>query len=161
MTGEDADRAIATATRLAGRLRRSLAALEPYHPFDGPAVLAVDSAAPDATDAFLKRFENLVNHLQDQVWRRIVVEESFRDPAEMSRRDIAEAMEKTGLLRSTRDFLDAVRIRNRLSHLYPDDPGRQAARLNEAYGTAALLLDCVGRAEAWLARRRLIPPASP
>lgn len=138
-----------------------MTALAPYHPFHQQSVLAAEQAAPDASDAFLKRFENLVNHIQDQVWRRIVVEEGFRDPSEMSRRDIAENMEKAGLLRSTQEFVDVVRIRNRLSHLYPDDPARQALRLNEAYGASAILLDCIERAAAWLARRRPTPPASP
>jgi hypothetical protein len=124
VTVEDASRAIATALHIAARLRGSLAALAPWHPFNKGTVQAADAALPDATDAFLKLFENLVNHLQDQVWRRIVVDEGFRDPAEMSRRDIAESMEKTGLLASTQDFLEVVRLRNRLAHLYPDDPGR-------------------------------------
>ena len=161
MIPDDTAQAVATARRLADRLNRSLATLAPFHPFDGHSVLAADAALPDASDAFLKRYENLVSHLQDQVWRRIVVEEGLRDPAEMSRRDIAEQMERAGLLPDALGFLDAVRIRNRLAHLYPDDPERQARRLNEGYGASALLLDCVSRAEAWLARRRPIPPASP
>lgn len=111
-------------------------------------------------DAFLKRFENLVNHIQDQIWRRVVVDEGYRDPTELSRRDIADLMEKLGLLSGEQAFREVVRIRNRLARLYPDEPARQAVRLNEAYGAAALLLDCVARAERWLASR-LTPPASP
>jgi hypothetical protein len=44
-------------------------------------------------------------------------------------------------------------VRSRLTRRCPDEPARQAGRLNEAYAPAALLLDCVARAEAWLARR--------
>ena len=88
-----------------------------------------------------------------------MVEEGLRDPAEMSRRDIARWSAQP--VPDALAFLDAVRIRNRLAHVYPDDPERQARRLNEGYVASALLLDCVSRAEAWLTRRRPIPTASP
>lgn len=160
MSDLDTSHAIRIGTHLAQRLQASLDTLGRFHPFDATRVTEADIAVPDATDAFLKRLENLVNHIQDQVWRRIVVDEGFRDPAEMSRRDIAELMEKITLLPSVAEFREVVRLRNRLSHVYPDDPERQARRLNEAFAASTLLFECMRRAEAWLARR-LTPPASP
>lgn len=160
MNDEDTARAVRLASHLGGRLAASLAVLARFLPFDAAQVEAVNEQVPDATDAFLKRFENLVNHVQDQAWRLIAVDEGFRDPAEMSRRDIAEFMAKIGLLTSYEDFREVVRIRNRLSHVYPDDPARQARRIAECIEASALLLDCVARIEAWAARR-LRPPASP
>ena len=101
-----------------------------------------------------------MSHIQDQVWRRVVVDEGYRGPTELSRRGIVDLMEKIGLLSAEQAFREVVRVRNRLAHLYPEEPARQAVRLNEAYGAAALPLDCVARAERWLASR-LTPPASP
>jgi hypothetical protein len=69
-------------------------------------------------------------------------------------------MEKIAVLPSVVEFREVVRLRNRLSHVYPDDPDRQARRLNEAFAASALLFECVARAERWLASR-LTPPASP
>lgn len=152
--------ALAITARLAARLRYALDQMKPYIPFDADRVEAVEAANPLLTDAFLKRFENLVNHLQDQLWRRVAVEQGLRDPDRMSRRDLADLMEKLDLLPSADEFLDVVRTRNRLSHVYPPDPGRQARRLNDACARSAPLLAAADAAEAWAARR-LSPPASP
>ena len=141
-------------------MRDGLAQLAPYLPFDAPSLEAADAALPFATDALLKRFENLVNHLQDQVWRRAAVALSFRDPAAMSRRDLADAMERLGFLPSADAFVEVIRTRNRLSHLYPDDPARQARRLNKAVDRSALLLAATDAAVDWAASR-LTPPAAP
>lgn len=157
---QDFATALAVTARLATRLRDALDQLEPYIPFDADRVEAVEAANPLLTDAFLKRFENLVNHLQDQLWRRVAVEEGLRDPDRMSRRDLADLMEKLGLLPSADAFLDVVRTRNRLSHVYPPDPGRQARRLNDACARSAPLLAAADAAEAWSAARLRRPHAS-
>lgn len=154
--------ALAVTARLAARLRDVLDQLAPYLPLDAERVEAVETANSLPTDAFLKRFENLVNHPQDQLWRRVAVEQGFRNPADMSRRDLADLMEKLGLLASADDFTDVIRTRNRLSHLYPADPARQATRLNQAHEQSAVLLAAADAAAAWAARRfSSPPPASP
>jgi hypothetical protein len=158
---DDLVAALRISLHLAARLRAALVMLEPYRPFDAASVEAVENADPLLTDAFLKRFENLVNQLQDQLWRRVAVEIGLRDPAEMSRRDLVDLMERLGLVPSADDFVDVVRTRNRLAHTYPDDPARQAARLNEACDRSATLLAAADAASAWAATRRLTPPASP
>jgi hypothetical protein len=136
--------------------------LAPYVPLDARRVEAVEAANSLLTGASLKRFENLVNHLQDQLWRQVALEQGFRSPADMSRRDLADLMEQLGLLASADDFAGVVRTRNRLSHLYPGDPARQANRLNDAYRKSAVLLAAAEAAVAWAARRLSPrPPASP
>jgi hypothetical protein len=149
----------AITARLAAKLRDVLARLAPYLPFDAERVEAVEADNSLLTDAFLKRFENLVNHLQDQLWRQVAVEQGFRNPADMSRRDLADLMEKLDLLASADDFAEVVRTRNRLSHLYPGDPARQATRLNQACKQSAVLLAAADAATAWAARR--FGPAAP
>jgi uncharacterized protein YutE (UPF0331/DUF86 family) len=156
--GGDLANALDDAERIAEALRRSLARLAPSFPFDAARVAGQDEAARTETDAFLKRFENLVNHLQDQVWRRIVAEEGLRDPATMSRRDILDYMEKLGVIASADDVLDVVRVRNRLSHLYPTDAERQAGQLNRAYAAAERALAALTSARSWAAARGISPP---
>jgi hypothetical protein len=101
----------------------------------------------DDIDAFLKRFEQLVLTLQDQVFVGLVIREG-EDPREMSRRDVAELMERLGVLPSARQFRDFVAVRNRLAHLYPEDPARQAANLNAACEAAPALLRLAERVSA-------------
>jgi uncharacterized protein YutE (UPF0331/DUF86 family) len=75
------------------------------------------------------------------------------DIRELSRREIAELMERLGTLPSARTFRTLVAIRNRLAHVYPDDPERQARNLNEAYGAVAALLSAHAGAREYLNRR--------
>lgn len=100
----------------------------------------------DDVDAFLKRFEQLVLTLQDQVFIGLAVREG-ETPREMSRRDVTEVMERLGAIPSARDFRDFVSIRNRLGHLYPEDPAREAANLNAAYQATPQLLAAAAQAD--------------
>jgi hypothetical protein len=92
----------------------------------------------DDIDAFLKRYEQLVLTLRDHVFIGIALREG-EEPREMSRRDVAELMERLGAVRSAKRFRHFA-VRNRLAHLYPEDPARQAANLNAAYEAAPELL---------------------
>jgi hypothetical protein len=159
VTGLDLPRAVALTT-LAESLRRSRARLAATFPVSGGAVAAFDEATRTEADAFLKRFENLLKHLQDQVFRLVIVAEAVREPSGLSRRDTADHMEKFGVIADSDAFFDALRVRNRLSHVYPDEPARQADQLNAAWSAAEVVLAAAATAEAWAARR-LSPPASP
>jgi hypothetical protein len=154
VTGDEARLAdaVAAASRIALRLRRSEARFAPVFPLRAADVAAFDEADQEASDALLKRIENLIAHLQDQVWRRVALAEQVTLRLG-SRRELAEHMQRFGLLPAGETFKTAAELRNRLSHEYPTEPARQAALLNDALATAPLLLDCVARAEAYLARR--------
>jgi hypothetical protein len=89
---------------------------------------ALDARQQDDIDAFLKRFEQLVLTLQDQVFVGLAMREG-EDPRELSRRDVTELMERLRVIPSAGDFRELVLIRNRLAHLYPEEPERQAANL--------------------------------
>lgn len=121
------------------RLEASQAKLAPLFPLDADRLEALDPTAEEAMDAFLKRFEQLVTTIQDQLFRAIALVES-EDLTGMSRRDVTERMEGLGAIPSASQFRDLVVLRNRLSHLYPDDPGRQVAILNAAYAGSTTLL---------------------
>ena len=91
-----------------------------------------DDADQQAVDAFLKRFEQLVSAIQDTLFRGLAVLEG-ESLAGWSGRDVAELMERLGALSSSRRFGEIAVVHNRLAHLYPTDPERQAANLNAAY----------------------------
>lgn len=141
--------ALEGARRLAERVRQSANALAPLRPIDGAGIEAMDPVTAERADAFLKRFENLVVHLQDQVWRHVLIAEG-KNPSELSRRDAIEYMDRLRLVPSAAETRKAIAVRNQLAHAYPLDPGLSGARLEEALATAPLLLDCVERAEAYL-----------
>jgi len=125
--------------RRALRLGRSLARLDAFFPIEAGRLQALAPEQQDDIDAFLKRFEQLVLTLQDQVFIGLALREG-EEPREMSRRDVAELMERLGAVRSAQQFRRFVAMRNRLAQLYPEDPARQAANLNAAYEAAPELL---------------------
>jgi hypothetical protein len=140
-------RGLVAMQRCAPRLEPSLERLGTFFPIDGGRLQALTPERQDDIDAFAKRFEQLVLTLQDQVFVGLALREG-EDPREMSRRDVAELMERLGALPSARQFRDFVAVRNRLAHLYPEDPARQAMNLNAAYEAAPTLLQLTERISA-------------
>jgi len=132
-------RGVVAMQRCATRLRRSVQRLDPFFPVGADRLQKLAPEQQDDIDAFLKRFEQLVLTLQDQVFIGLAIREG-EDSREMSRRDVTELMERLGAIPSARQFRDFVAVRNRLAHLYPEDPARQAANLNAAYHAAPHLL---------------------
>jgi hypothetical protein len=126
------------------RLEASRAKLRSLFPLRADQLEELGPGEEEGLDAFLKRFEQLVTTIQDQVFRAIALAEA-EDLAGMSRRDVAERMERLGAIPSAGQFRDLVVLRNRLSHLYPDDPGRQVAILNAAWAGSTALLDAAGQ----------------
>jgi hypothetical protein len=55
-------------------------------------------------------------------------------------------MERLRALPSADEFRNFVGIRNRLAHLYPEEPERQAANLNAAYEATPRLLEAATQA---------------
>ncbi|MGH6943618.1 MAG: hypothetical protein ACREH6_05290 [Geminicoccaceae bacterium] len=106
----------------------------------------------EAIDAFLKRFEQLVATVQDQVFKGIAIAEG-EDLRAMSRRDVTERMEQLGVIPSAASFREIVVTRNRLAHVYPDDPARQAAILNAAFARVDDALAATGQITAFVRKR--------
>ena len=127
------------------RLERSLRRLRDLLPIDPARLPALEFRQQDDIDAFLKRFEQLVLTLQDQVFVGLAIREG-EDTRELSRRDLTELMERLHAIPSAVGFRGFVMIRNRLAHLYPEDPERQAASLNAAYEATPRLLDTARQA---------------
>lgn len=152
-----ARQAIAVADGCAHRLARSHDALAARFPLTPTAVKSLPPDVEDDIDAFLKRFEQLVTAIQDQAFKAIAVlgGEEIRD---LARREVAELMERLGAVPSAATFRTLVAIRNRIAHVYPDDPQRQSRNLNEAYGAVPDLRSAHAAVRRYLDRR--LPPAA-
>ena len=129
----------AAAHAVAVRLGKSHRRLQGLFPISAASLPELDDEGQLAVDAFLKRFEQLVSAIQDTLFRGLAVLEG-ESLAGRSTRDVAELLERLGALSSSRRFGEIAVVRNRLAHLYPTDPERQAANLNAAYEATPRLL---------------------
>lgn len=144
------ERNLLAAERVADRLRHSIDRLADDFPITGQKLDALDEETIEATDAFIKRFEQLQDAIANRVFRGIAILEQ-EDVSTLSRRDLALLMEKLGAIPSADEWARLSILRNQLAHEYPDEPDKQAARLSAAYtaaprlvGIAAGLRDYVG-----------------
>jgi uncharacterized protein YutE (UPF0331/DUF86 family) len=126
--------------------------LAPVFPLDPETLATLTADVEDDLDAFLKRFEQLVNTVQDDMFKAIALT-GGEDVRGLARREIAELMERLGALPSAATFRVLVAIRNRIAHVYPDEPERQARNLNEAYAAVPDLLLAHATARRYLERR--------
>ena len=146
------DQALRAMDGCARRLAYSRAKLKALFPLDRGRLMALGADDEEAVDAFLKRYEQLVATIQDQVFTGIALAEA-EDIRAMSRRDVTELMERLGAIPSAAGFRRLALVRNRLAHVYPDDPVRQAENLNAAYTGADALLAAAERLRAFCAAR--------
>ncbi len=140
MNREDAAltrQALRAAEGCAQRLSRSQRKLAPHFPLSPPTVSALAPEVEDDLDAFLKRYEQLVNTIQDDLLKMVALA-GDKDIRGLARREVAELMDRLGALPSAPTFRVLVAIR--IAHIYPDDPERQAGNLNAAYHAVPDLL---------------------
>jgi uncharacterized protein YutE (UPF0331/DUF86 family) len=147
-----ARQALRSAEGCARRLARSHGKLSAQFLLSAGQVTALPPDVEDDLDAFLKRYEQLVNAIQDELFKvvAIVGGEGVRG---LARREVAELMARLGALPLAESFRLLVAIRNRIAHSYPDDPGREAANLNAAYETVPDLLAAHEGVRRYLERR--------
>jgi uncharacterized protein YutE (UPF0331/DUF86 family) len=117
-----ARQALLAASACARRLERSHKKLAHRFPLTPATVAALPADAEDDLDAFLKRFEQLVNVIQDEIFKAVALL-GGEDIRGLARREIAELMERLGALPSAAAFRTLVAIRNRITHVYPGGPG--------------------------------------
>jgi uncharacterized protein YutE (UPF0331/DUF86 family) len=147
-----ARQALRSAEGCARRLARSHGVLSAQFPLSVARVTALPPDVEDDLDAFLKRYEQLVNAIQDELFKVVAIV-GGEDVRGLARREVAELMARLGALPSAESFRLLVAIRNRIAHSYPDDPGRQAASLNAAYETVPDLLAAHDGVRRYLERR--------
>ena len=147
-----ASQALRAAAGYARRLVRSQRALAPQFPLSPATIGALSPEVEDDLDAFLKRYEQLVSVIQDELFKAVAIlgGEEIRG---LARREVTELMDRLGALPSAERFRVIVAIRNRIAHVYPDDPGRQTQNLNDAYAAIPDLLAAYDRVRGYLERR--------
>lgn len=156
MTPEEAalvDQALRAAEACARRLRRSQQKLAPLFPLTAQSIERTSPEAEDDLDAFMKRFEQLVSTVQDELFKAIGLL-GGEETRSLARREVAELMDRLGALPSAARFRTLVAIRNRITHVYPDRPERQASNLNEAFAAIGDLLAACERACQYLQERK-------
>lgn len=137
------------------RLESSLEGLSALFPLGADAIGRLEERDVERLDALVLRFTSLVSLLQDRLFRDVAQLEG-EDARSLSARDRAELMEKLGALGSAQGFAQLVLLRNRLAHHYPNDPLRQAERLNLLHSLAPEALAALRSLEAHVVRKRLL-----
>jgi hypothetical protein len=141
---------LGAARRVAARLRRSVERVAALGPFTADLVAGLDPDQAERVDAFLKRFEQLADLVGVTLFKGLAILEQ-EDAGHLSRRDLADLMEKLGAIASAEQWSRVAVLRNRLAHGYPNDPGRQASRLREALDVTPVALVALESLERYLA----------
>lgn len=147
-----ARQALRSADGCARRLARSQGKLAAQFPLSPARVTALPPDVEDDLDAFLKRYEQLVNTIQDELFKVVAIV-GGEDVRGLARREVAELMDRLGALPSAASFRLLVAIRNRIAHSYPDEP--EAGNLNAAYEAVPDLLAAHEGVRRYLERRLL------
>jgi uncharacterized protein YutE (UPF0331/DUF86 family) len=147
-----AGQALRAAAACARRLVRSQRTLAARFPLSPATLGTLPEDVEDDLDAFLKRYEQLVNSIQDELFTSVAIL-GGEDIRRLARREVSELMERLGALPSAERFRGLVAIRNRIAHVYPDDPDRQARNLNEAYAAIPDVLAAYETVRRYLQRR--------
>lgn len=150
MTGpEEVLRAtLARCHRLAHGLEEVRGLLDGVLPFTGDDLDQLALAQRVASVALLKRIEQL----EDMVGRlaRATIDWTGGDAREMTQRDVANWMEKRGLVADADHWMKLVRLRNRLVHEYPIGEVEQVARVNESWTAGPALSSLAAAIERFL-----------
>lgn len=143
------------AVRVAERLRRSCSELGRRLPFNEESLERLDPAGEDALDAFLKRYEQLVDLVETRLFRGLALLEG-EDVQDKSKRDLALLMAKFSVVADADRWSDCSMLRNKLAHDYPDAGQTRADRINAAFGNTQTVLDALAGVEQRVRSRGLV-----
>lgn len=99
--------------------------------------VALDDVRSTGARALLKAVEQ-AQDLLARLFRTYLLAEQI-DIADLTARDIANRMEKYGMLQDADTWSGLVRLRNRLTHEYPVGPTAQRERVADALAAVPLL----------------------
>lgn len=143
---------LAAASRSAEMLERFHGKLIGLYPVKADQIENLEPDIEMTIYAFFKKYEQLVALMNDNILKNIPYFE-MENMAKMSRYDTIVYAEKVGILESAKRFVDAVALRNQLTHEYPLDPGRQAALLNHAIVETEVLLQAMKQLHCYVIGR--------
>ena len=139
--------------KVARHLKRYLDFVYPVYPLTAKSIEAIDDAMVEHLDAMLKRYEQMLTMLGEHLFKLVAVLEM--DPsAGQTKRDLANFMEKVGVVKSAQEFSDCADVRNRLTHLYPFNPEKQVKAVNEAILLTHVLLSTFKNLEKYVDNRK-------
>lgn len=134
----------AVAELISKRLRMSMERLAQLFPLADTQIDKLNDDNQESLDAFLKRFEQLEDIIENRLFRGLAVLEQ-EDILEKSKRDLVNLMEKFGVLESADQWASLSTLRNKLTHEYPRTPAKQAERINEVFKQAPIMLTVLER----------------
>jgi hypothetical protein len=136
------------------RLRWLHGRLAGIFPLTAASVAALTPEQQTTCDAFLLRFQSLASAIQERVFKGLALAEDENVHA-LSNKDRALLMERLGAIPSAAAFAALAELRNKLAHDYPNDPVKQAERLNAAWEAAPQLTAIADGLLAYAARKGL------
>ena len=119
----------------------------------------LDTDAKDRIDAFVLRFLRLQDALGRQVFRALLALEQEDEPDALSQLDVLDRMERLGIVPSVEAWSELRRLRNMLTHDYPEHPELRLEALRKALAGSALLLEVLERVGRRAAERHGLNPA--
>ncbi len=140
--------------RVLARLQSSAAKLQDLFPLPASAIDHLTEPRQETLDAFLKRFEQVVDLVENRLFRGLALLEG-EDLAERSKRDITLLMERLDVVGAADAWSACSMLRNKLAHDYPDAPELRAERVNAAFASIPLLTETLRRIEARVRSRGL------
>lgn len=117
---------------------------------------ALSDLEDSLTTAFLKRFQDMVDVLSRRLMRSIA-QMSGEDTAALLARDIANLMEKIGIITDRDQWLSIIALRTAIVHDYADDAAALVHRLNACFDLYPVVIAVLTRADAYIRDRQLLP----
>ena len=124
-------------------------------PFTGDDLSILSVVERAGSVAFIKRFEQLQDLLSRLV--RLIAAWEGADSASMTHRDVGDWLEKRLLVDDAENWMNAVRLRNRLVHEYPILEAEQVRRLNECWALMPALQQIAVALTDYATEKGLVP----
>jgi hypothetical protein len=156
-------RLVATFDALASigrRLTSSLQNDDRYFPVTVDSFASDDVEMMKALDAFLQRFNQMLDHILRKLFPRLQAVLSVDDEL-LPVRELFEKLHRAGIIADVVAWRELIEVRNRLTHDYALEPLERAAALNDAWTRAPALLEQIDRARAYVVRHAILKGNEP
>jgi hypothetical protein len=138
----------------ADRLSTSMQHLRPKMPLSPHDVEAFSFDDRLLWEMFVNRFSKLQDVMGAKIFGA-VIDYAGESTDSMTLIDRLHTLEKLGLIDNATAWKDLRRMRNHLSHEYPDAPELVADYLNEAFSMTSVLLETLDKLEAFVEALRI------